>query len=246
MSLHADAIEGDRMKRNEPTTVGGHMRRNILMTVVATISLAACGGSPAEQAQQASDQVQKSAENMAKNAEGMAKGAEGMAKGFEDLAKGLSAMAGGDPNAKPVTPLSIDALRSALPELSGWERGKPTGERMTSPVNFAEAQVTFRKGDSEITQKIVDSALNQILVAPFAMFLAVGYEKQTENGYEKGIRIGEYPGWEKWDSEDKDGELNAIVNKRFIVQIEGRDIENIKVLHAVMDATNLNKLAELK
>lgn len=222
------------------------MRRNFFVTVM-TVGLVACGGSPSEQqAQQAADQVQKSAENMAKNAEGMAKGAEGMAKGFEDLAKGLTAMAGGDPNAKPVEPLSIDALRSALPELAGWERGKPTGERMTSPVNFAEAQVTFRKGDSEITQKIVDSALNQLLVAPFAMFLAVGYEKQTENGYEKGIKIGEYPGWEKWDNEDKDGELNAIVNKRFIVQIEGRDIENMKVLHAVMDATNLKKLAELK
>jgi hypothetical protein len=210
-------------------------------------SLAACHSAPPEeQTRQAADQVQKGAETVAKNAEGMAKGAENMAKGFEDLAKGLAAMAGGDPNAKPVEPLSIDTLRSALAELPGWERSKPTGERMTSPVNYAEAKVTFRKGDATITQTIVDSALNQILVAPFAMFLAVGYEKQTENGYEKGTKIGEFPGWEKWDSEDKNGELNAIVNKRFIVQLEGRDIENIKVLHAAMDATNLKRLSELK
>ena len=213
------------------------MRRHVLMMAIVAVGLVACGRSPAEQ--QAGEQVQKGAESLAKNA-------EGMAKGFEELAKGLSAMAGGDPNAKPVEPLSIDALRSALPELPGWERGKPTGERMTSPVNYAEAEVTFTKGDARITQKIVDSALNQMLVAPFAMFLSVGYEKQTENGYEKGVKIGEYPGWEKWDSERKNGELNAIVNKRFIVQLEGRDIENIKVLHSVMNATNLSKLAELK
>jgi hypothetical protein len=223
------------------------MTRTIL-TVMIGAALAACHGAPADQtADHPAGQLKKSAETMAKNAEGMAKNAEGMAKGFEDLAKGLVAMAsGGDPNAKPVEPLSIDALRTALSDLPGWERGKPTGERMTGPVNYAEAQVTFRKGDAQITQKIVDSALNQILVAPFAMFLAVGYEKQTENGYEKGVKIGESPGWEKWDASDRDGELNAIVNQRFIVQIEGRNIESMRVLHSMMDGMNLAKLTDLK
>ena len=218
---------------------------------LVAVMLASCGGSPeqkkADEVRKAADQVEKSANSMARGADGMARGAEGMAKGFEELAKGLSAMAaGGDPNAKPVEPLSIDNLKSVLPELAGWERSKPTGERMTAPVNYAEAGVRFSKGDSRITAKIVDSALNQILVAPFAMFLAVGYEKETERGYEKGVKVGEYPGWEKWDSESKDGELNAIVNKRFIVQIEGQQIENVKILHSVMDSTNLKKLADLK
>ena len=113
------------------------------------------------------------------------------------------------------------------------------------PMN-AEAKVTFTKGDASIDVKIVDSALNQMLVAPFTMFLAVGYEKETDHGYEKGVKVGEYPGWEKWDSEDKDGELNAIVSKRFIVQVEGRNIDNMKVLHSVMDSTNLKKLAASK
>jgi hypothetical protein len=211
---------------------------------IVSVVLAACAGAPepkpAEDVKKAADQMQKGADNMAK-------GAEGMAKGFEDLAKGLSAMAsGGDPNAKPVEPLSIDSLKSVLPELSGWERSKPTGERMTAPVNYAEAEVRFTKGDSQVTAKIVDSALNQMLVAPFAMFLAAGYEKETERGYEKGVKVGDYPGWEKWDSESKDGELNAIVNKRFIVQIEGRQIDNVKILHNVMDSTDLKKLADFK
>jgi hypothetical protein len=213
------------------------------VVLAASAIVAACGGGSS--IEQQTRQLEKAAAEIQKGAEtSAARGVEGMAKGFEDLAKGLSAMAGGDPNAKPVDPLTIDALKSALPELSGWEKGKPTGERMTSPVNYAEAKVSFSKGDSTIDVKIVDSALNQILVAPFAMFLAVGYEKETDSGYEKGVKIGEYPGWEKWDGEDKDGELNAIVNKRFIVQVEGRNIESMKVLHAVMENTNLKKLAD--
>lgn len=227
------------------------MRWKMVVVVAALVPLAACGGAPAEppakQIEKAAADLQKGAETAAaKGVEGMAKGVEGMAKGFEDLAKGLSAMAGGDPNAKPVNPLTIDALKGALPDVKGWEKGKPTGERMSSPINYAEAKVTFTRGDSEINVKIVDSALNQLIVAPFAMFLAVGYEKETDHGYEKGVKIGQHPGWEKWDSEDKDGELNAIVNKRFIVQIEGRNIDSMKVLHAVMNSTNLEKLADAK
>ena len=218
------------------------MARHVSAAIAISMLMSACGGTTddaAKQIQKAADEIQKSVGS------GSARGLQGVSKGLEDLAKGMSAMAN-DPNAKPVDPMTIDALKTALPDLSGWEKGKPTGERMSSPVNYAEAKVTFTKGDSAVDVKIVDSALNQLLIAPFSMFLAVGYEKETDHGYEKGVKIGEYPGWERWDGEDKEGELNAIVGKRFIVQIEGRNIENMKVLHSTMENINLKKLADAK
>jgi len=63
---------------------------------------------------------------------------------------------------------------------------------------------------------------------------------------EKSVKVGDYPGWEKWNQEGKDGELNVVVNKRFIVQIEGRGIEDTKILHDVMQRTDLKKLANLQ
>lgn len=208
------------------------VRRMIAWTVIAAAA-AACGQSREErQVEKAADQVQESAENMA--------------KGLENMARGLGALAGGDPNAKPVNPVSFRDLQTVLPDLPGWEKGKPTGERMTSPVNFAEAGVTYTKGEAQIQEKIVDSALNQLLVAPFAMFLTAGYERETDSGYEKSVKVGDYPGWEKWNQEGKDGELNVVVNKRFIVQIEGRGIEDTKILHDVMQRTDLKKLASLQ
>ena len=218
------------------------MARHVSAAIAISMLMSACGGTTddaAKQIQKAADEIQKSVGS------GSARGLQGVSKGLEDLAKGMSAMAN-DPNAKPVDPMTIDALKTALPDLSGWEKGKPTGERMSSPVNYAEAKVTFTKGDSAVDVKIVDSAMNQLLIAPFSMFLAVGYEKETDHGYEKGVKIGEYPGWERWDGEGKEGELNAIVGKRFIVQIEGRNIENMKVLHSTMENINLKKLADAK
>jgi hypothetical protein len=169
-----------------------------------------------------------------------------MAKGLEDMAKGLGAMTGGDPNAKPVEPVSFRDLQTVLADLPGWERGTPEGERMTMPVPFAEASVTFRKESADIEQKIIDSGLNQMLMAPYSMFLSAGYEKETGSGYEKSVKVGEYPGWETWDSQSRHGELNAIVGKRFIVQVDGRGIDDTKVLHQLMERTDLAKLAALK
>lgn len=218
------------------------MARHVSAAIAISMLVSACGGTTddaAKQLQKAAEEIQKSVGSAS------SRGVQGVSKGLEDLARGMSAMAN-DPNAKPVDPMTIDGLKTALPDLSGWEKGKPTGERMSSPVNYAEAKVTFTKGDSTLDVKIVDSAMNQLLIAPFSMFLAVGYEKETDQGYEKGVKVGEYPGWERWDGEDKEGELNAIVAKRFIVQIEGRNIENTKILHSTMESINLKKLAEAK
>ena len=78
------------------------------------------------------------------------------------------------------------------------------------------------------------------------MFLTSGYEKETETGYEKSTKVGEHPGWEKWNSSRKDGELNAVVAKRFIVQVDGDNLDDVKALHAAMASVDLNKLASLK
>src|SRR5687768_3473746 len=100
-----------------------------VIAVVLALTVAGCG--PSKEEQQAAE-IQKSAEEMQKSAESMAKGAEDMAKDMSDLASGLGAAFGGDPNAKPVDPVSFRDLQAVLPELAGWERGKPTGERMTA------------------------------------------------------------------------------------------------------------------
>lgn len=224
-------------------------RWNGVLALGMSVLVAACGGGNSQDA--AVKEIEKGAEQLREAAEQAAgssqTGAEQMAKGLESMAKGFGALAGGDPDAKPVDPVSFRDLMTVFPEsFSGWERAKPTGERMSSPVNFSEAQVRFTKGESSLSLKITDSGLNQMLIAPFAMFLTAGYEKETERGYEKSVKVGEYPGWEEWNSQGKDGELNAIVNKRFMVQIDGRNIEDPKVMHELAAATNLKKLGELK
>ena len=214
------------------------MRVNLLVTAVCALVCVTSGCGQSEE--------EKRAEEMKAAAEQVASSAGDMAKGLEDMAKGLGGMAGGGAPSQPVEPVSFRDMQATFGDLAGWEKGTPTGERMTAPVSFSRAEVAYRKGDSRIQIEISDSAFNQMLVMPYAMFLTAGYESQTEDGYERSIKIGDHPGWEKWNTQDKSGELNAIIAKRFIVQIEGSDVGDVKALHAAMATIDLAKLAALK
>ena len=146
--------------------------------------------------------------------------------------------------ASPSTPVSFKQLQALFPTLPGWTQGKPTGEQMTSPVAFSQAEIRYTKGDSRIELKIIDSGFHQLLLAPYTMFLTAGYERETENGYEKSTKVGTEPGWEKWNTaREVSGEVNAVVAKRFLVQAEGREVEDIKVLHDVLVKMDLVRLA---
>ena len=189
------------------------MRRFITTVALLAVALsAACGKSEEQQKMEAAEAAAKQLEEAAKSLE---EGAT--AEGLAEVGRALGALAsGGTTDGKTVDPVSFRDLKAFFPEVSGWEREQPRGQRMTSPVPFSEADVTYRQGDIRIEVKITDSGLNQLLIAPFAMFLQSGYESETDSGYEKAIKVGSYPGWEEWEHDGKHGEVNALVGKRFI------------------------------
>lgn len=218
----------------------------------------ACGKSEAErqaeqaaaEAQEAADAAAKAAEQagseMAKGVEEMAKGAEGFAKAMESMAGALAGAATAANDGKAVNPVSFRDLQTVLPSMSGWTMTKPRGERMTSPVAFSQTEASYTNGDQRVDVKIVDSGYHQMLLAPWAMFLAAGYERETESGHEKSLKIGEHPGFEKWNADNHNGELNVVVGKRFLVSIDGRKIEDTNVLHDFVSRLDTSKLAGLK
>ena len=217
------------------------MKRAIALALVGGLTLA-CGSKEDKEAEPARKQAQA-----AETAQTAEQAAEQAAKGLEQMARGLeAAVGGGSGSTKAVDPVSFRDLIALMPELDGWEKQKPTGERMTSPVSFSQAEARYTKGDASLEVKIIDSGFNQLLLTPYAMFLTAGYERETSEGYEKSTQVNGQPGWEKWNTESKDGELNALVGKRFLVTIDGNGIDNVSQLHDVAKKMDMGKLASLK
>jgi hypothetical protein len=216
----------------------------LALTLAASV---ACGKSAeqkraeeaAKQLEQASKELEKAGTEAQKAAE---KGAEGMAAGMEALAKGLGAAAGMANGGKTVTPINFRELQTTFAPLDGWEMKKPTGESMTAPFAMSTAEVRYTKEQAEIRVKVTDSAFNALALLPFGWLTQTGYEKETETGYEKAVTVAGFPALEKWNTESKDGELTLIVNKRYIVQLEGNDLADPKPLHTLAGAMTLGKL----
>lgn len=223
------------------------MRRSVVMA--AMVFAVACGKSEAEKQAEA---ITKAAEEISKAAEASAdaaakQGAAGAAQGANEMAKAMqgmaAAMAGAD--GKTVEPVAMDVLKAALPSVSGWEMEEPRTERMTSPIAYATAETQYRQGDHEIEVKVVDSGYAQMLIAPWSMFLS-GYSRESSDGYEKSVTVAGQPGFERWNKDNKRGELNIVAGKRFLVTIEGDELADTKVLHEFASKMDFAKIAALK
>ncbi|MEO8681457.1 MAG: hypothetical protein ABI665_20585 [Vicinamibacterales bacterium] len=222
------------------------MRRLLgALIIIATIATVACGKSEAEkQAEQMAADTKKAAEAVKEAAKtAQADGGAEMAKAMQGMANALS---GKGPDGKPVELASTDTLKGALPKMSGWEMGELKGERMTSPLPFAQAETEYKKGDTEVQVKVIDTGFSQMLIAPWTMMMASGFSRETEDGYEKATTVAGNPGFEKWTKTDGRGELNMLVNKRFMVSIEGDHLDNIKALHTFAEKIDLGKLPATK
>jgi hypothetical protein len=226
------------------------MRR--LITVMAAMAIvamcAACKSEEQKQAEQAAENVKKAAETLAKAAE--KQGTATAAKGANDLASAMTGMAaalgGAATDGKPVDPVAFQTLQSHLPKVSGWEMEEPEGERMTMPVPFSQIETDYKKGDTRINVKIVDTGFAQMLIMPWSMMLASGYSRESSSGYEKATTLSGNPAIEKWNKSSKNGEFDILVGKRFMVTVEGHELDDMKQLQDFTSNFNFGAIAAAK
>ena len=211
-------------------------RRFLLAAVAATVvafsvTAIACGGAaPQQNAPPATTTTPAPVDAAAQAAPGMQQAGQAMQQTGQQTAAAVD----------------FEKLVALLPDVSGWTRGKPKGEQISMGVTMSHAHAEYQKGDASIDLDIADSSFNQLVLSPLTMFLAAGYSERSTEGYSKAAAMGGNPGFEKWNSVNKDSEVTVVVSNRFIVQAKGRGIENIDPVKALVQAVNLGTLATLK
>jgi len=148
--------------------------------------------------------------------------------------------------------VSFKKLQEFLPkvDLSGYSRLKPGGETSSAMgMSTSEAHVTYEKGDDiSIEVKITDIAGVPMAQMGLSMMGMTEFENETENGYEKSVKVQGFPGTEKVDnSEDsKSCEVMLFVGNRFTVELEGRGTSEAALLHKLLDDMKLGDLSKLQ
>lgn len=226
------------------------MKCHALLVTVALMPIAACG-KPAQQVAQQTN-VQAAAANIQQGAEQVKQGAQQLAQATQDsstqMALGLQQVARGFQQMAQASTTSVDfeQLKSLLPEVAGWTRSDARGEQMTMPVSYARAQARYEKDRAHIELEITDTALNQLLLAPVAMFVAAGYSERSDEGFKRATKIANQPGMEEWNVDSRRAEVTAVVGHRFIVHATGYDVDGIGPVRSLVEAVDTAKLPTLK
>lgn len=213
------------------------MTRTLLCGALITGVLFAGCGKTAEQ---------KKLEEMAQKAEEAGKALQQGGQGIADAMKGFGEATN---DGKKVEPVDFRELKLLLPEkLSGMTRDGAEGEKASAmgvKISEAHANYTATEGGS-VTIKITDMGSVSGLVGMATMAWTIAeVDRETESGYEKSTTFDGHKAFEKYDNQSRSGELNILVEKRFVVTIEGNDV-TMPFLKDAARSIDLGKLASMK
>ena len=228
------------------------MKRLLIVSAAAALAASGCGKSEQQkQAEEAAKHIEAAAKEISKAAESAGKesaqAANDAAKGFEAMAKGFGAMVNGAAGDGKVGRTG-QLPRSAGPLPDRRRLGAVEADRREG---LGAVQVLERRGDlhqGRLTHRIEAGRL-RLQSAVLRALRDADAERLREGdaGRVREVDQDRRPaGFEKWNTEQKDGELTAMVGKRFLLSIEGRKIDDIKLLHAVVGKVDLAKLAALQ
>ncbi len=158
-----------------------------------------------------------------------------------------NAMMGARTNEAPAEIVDFRRLRELLPEKVGdYARKKAGGEKtalMGVTLSMAEGQ--YANGNALLTIKLTDYGGSGFAGMMASAWVMTEIDRESDNGFERTIKIGPHRGIERFDSDAKFGELQLLVGARHMVEISVRDGKP-EDLRAAADALALDSLSELK
>ena len=158
-------------------------------------------------------------------------------QGMQQVALGLRQL-----TQSQTAPADFEMLKTLLPEVAGWTKGRSRGELVNMPFAISNATAHYTNGESTMDVTITDSAFNQLIFAPFSVFMTSGYEERADDGYRKATTLHGSPGFEEWKKESRHGEVTIVVHNRYVVQAAGHGIASIDPLRKAIEAVDLKKL----
>ncbi len=197
---------------------------------------------------------QKAAEQTAKQMEAVSKQMEAATKsGTVNIGDAMAAMgaavSGAANSGKKVETVDYKELKALLPEaLPGMKRTAASGETssaMGMQISNAEGRYSSDDGSSA-TIKITDIGSMTGLAGMTAYAWArVDVDRETDTGYEKTAMLNGYKSHEKYDKQSKAGEVSVLVGDRFVVEVEGNNVD-MDAIKSALGKVDLGKLNRMK
>lgn len=181
---------------------------------------------------------------------GKVKEAANAAEGLKNYAEGLKESTNKmqERRAKGDTlSMSYAELQKLLPtNLSGFSKeGDPKGESINmGGMSYSTASQVYKNGDAEITVNIMDYNASYVAFGAATAMFSTGFSVDNDQEHLGAVDLGisGVKGWEDVKKKEKRSTIMAGINDRFLVSVEGRNVE----VDAVKEAVKAVDLAKLK
>jgi len=146
-----------------------------------------------------------------------------------------------------VEPVDFKELKALLPaSLSGMERGEASGEKTSAMgMKVSRAEADYSGGDGGIHIALQDMGTLSGMAAMAFSWAFTDLEKDTGHGFERTTTYRGHRAFEKYDENDREGEISVLVAKRFLVEVRGHGVA-MEDLRAALGAVDVGQLAGMK
>jgi len=204
------------------------MKRNIYLLIFFTTLFFSCG----EKKESPIDELANKSKDLEEFADKMKEVSEGFTEG------------------KKVNPVDFRELKALLPEaIASLKRTNIEGEKVAAMgmnISTANADYSDDQNNQSIDLKITDMGNIAGLsgLAAYGWYM-VDIDKENETGYEKTTTFKGNKAYEKYNNQDKYGELSILVAKRFVVEANGNNV-SMNEIKAAAEMIDFGKLESWK
>jgi|YelNatPaOPRAMG01_1025707.scaffolds.fasta_scaffold00358_33 hypothetical protein len=141
-------------------------------------------------------------------------------------------------------------LEFSLPQdsvIDGYLRTKPAGET-AAMMGFSTSwvEVRYRPEPDSSSGHISIRISDMIHVSSFLILAMTGnVDRETKTGYERTVDYKGIKLLEAYDSLSRSGKLEMPIAGRFLVQIVGDDVSNVRILYHFLELSDIARLEKL-
>ena len=184
----------------------------------------------------------------AAGAAGTSANGEASAQDVGQAVGGLMAALGGAMGGKNrVTPVDFQTLKAMLPvALPGMSRTNASGEaKQGLGMQATNATGTYKGADGSTVELSIADASAVSGLMEMAEALPQTTNSESDSGYEKDVMLGGHKVHEKYNTHSHHAELQALVGKRFAIELTGDGVD-MATLESALGMVDLGKLESMK
>jgi len=214
----------------------------ICCTLAFTLLVWSCGSSNSEESTTTTETSTSSAAE--KSVEDMAN--ESAADALEEASKALRSLSENQ-EGEAVEVVDFKKLKALLPEsIAGMARSESEAQKAGAMgMTIATAEARYEDGNRRLQVNFADAGGIPMAMMGLAAWTNAEIERETDDEYERTTNLKGHKAFERYNFKNKEGQISLVVAERFIVNIEGDNVEESDLQNA-LDALDLDQLAGLQ